>query len=104
MSAGQKFSDKTYEEAQETAAESWLRLLNMYRPWDKTDKEDIEKQEAQQLVSTWEAKFGSLSDPDVAKKVDQVAQAMMDMAKQQPAVTRAAQSSTVFNAAAQHLL
>jgi hypothetical protein len=90
-----------------------VRLLNelvdkqfaYFRPWDyqEGDTEKRERDEATKLTSAWERRFGTMSDPATAARIQAVADAMLQMHAESVPQTSQDQGG-IFNRDTAHLL
>lgn len=74
------FGDEKFKEVQEQTIDALDALYDAYWPWEAQDRESRKKQEAATLIESWESRWGSLDDPSVQSKMQEVADAMMRMA------------------------
>jgi len=90
-----KFEDDVWKKACENASARLDAVITAYRPWDAKVREDREKAEARHLIGGWNSKFGDTSDPEVARKVKELSEAMLRMAEQTAPDLR--YQGTIFN-------
>jgi len=91
-----KFGDDAWEKASDNANKRLEELFTAYRPWDKQDQESREKEQAKRMIGGWERRFGDMNDVEVQRRIQAVADAMMQMAEQEPPELQ--YRGTLFNA------
>lgn len=78
------FSDNTWDTMHRYAEDALDRLVLIWRPWAKVDREQREKQQAKRLISSWEKAYGELDSPETQQKIAEVVEALQRMAEQEP--------------------
>lgn len=94
--AWDKFDDEAWKKATDATTDCWDDLVSAYRPWNKYDREQREKDEAKRLVGSWESHFGDMNDPEVMRSIQEAADAMMRNFEQEAPELK--YTGTVFNA------
>ncbi len=93
-------SNDSLQMMQEQAEDALDDLMALYRPWqfDKTSKEEREKEEYKGLRGGWQRFFGSLDDPEVSERIAELRAALLrKKAEQEPAPDAPMQAAGIFN-------
>jgi maltooligosyltrehalose synthase len=90
-----RYEDKALVEANEKTDEAIRQLLDAYQPWVGYLDTESAEDKAQTLTKGWESRFGSMSDPAVAKKIETVAKAMRDQWEQE--ATQVPYTGMIYN-------
>ena len=94
-----RIKEEDLSEVLENAQEALDELMALYRPWaaDERTKEEKEKDEYRGLSQSWEKTFGSLDDPEVAARVEELRSGLLRRQTEAAPTDPVLQAAGVFN-------